>query len=126
MQVLLVKVICDTNFIISLATKRIQNLDSVNSEIGQLDFVIPKVVLKELKKLESNPSKQKDISQTFEFIKKFDTISIDGQYADKEILEYVKNHGGIVATLDKELKKLIRKQNGSILSLSNNRIILES
>jgi len=36
-----------------------------------------------------------------------------------------KNHG-IVATIDIDLKKRIKEKGGSILSISNNRIILES
>lgn len=122
----LVDVLCDTNFLIYLATKRIKNLDFINEEIGQIDFIIPQVVLTELKKLQENPSKQNDIIRTLDFVKKLKIIPINGKYADKEILEYVKKHGGIVGTLDKELKKQIKKANGSILSLSNNRIILES
>ena len=122
----MVEVICDTNFIISLATKRIRNLDTINSEIGQIEFVIPKVVLNELKKLHSDPSKQNDIAQTLKFIQKFKIVSIDGQYADDEIIKHVKDHGGIIGTLDKELKKQIKQVNGTILSLSNNRIVLES
>ena len=122
----MVEVICDTNFIISLATKRIHNLDTINSEIGQLDFVIPQVVVNELKKLESNISKKNDIVKTLKFIEKFQKIDIKGKYADKEILNYIKYNGGIVGTLDKELKKHIKKEKGSIVSLVNNRIILES
>jgi len=121
----LVDVICDTNFLIYLATKRIKNLDSLNQEIGQINFVIPKVVLNELQKLRKDNSKYEDISRTLDFIKKFQIIDIDGSYADREILKFVTKNGGIVGTLDKELKKQIKKINGSILSLSNNKIILE-
>ena len=47
----MVEVICDTNFIIQLATKRIKNLDNINMEIGQLTFVVPQAVKNELTKL---------------------------------------------------------------------------
>lgn len=126
MQEKLVEVICDTSFLINLATKRIKNLDSVNVEIGQLNFVVPNVVLTELEKLRSHQSKHYDINQTLEFAKKLKKIPIDGFYADKEIFEYIKKNGGIVGTLDKKLKKQIKLEGGSILSLSNNRIVLES
>jgi len=39
---------------------------------------------------------------------------------------YIKKQGGIVATMDKELKLIIKKLGGSILSISNNKIVLES
>jgi len=122
----LVNVICDTNFLINLATKKIKNLDSINIEIGQLTFIVPDVVIEELKKLQSNKSKHNDIIQTLEFIKNFKKIQLGGTYADREILEYIKENGGIVGTLDKELKKYVKQANGSILSLSNNKIVLES
>jgi len=41
----LVDVICDTSFLIHLATRKIRNLDSINTEIGQIQLVVPTVVL---------------------------------------------------------------------------------
>jgi len=37
----------------------------------------------------------------------------------------VKEHGGIVATLDTELKMRIKKNGGSVLSVSSDKIVLE-
>ena len=65
----LVDVICDTNFLIYLATKRIKNLDYLNQEIGQINFVIPRVVLHELKKLQKNKVKHDDVLHTLDYIK---------------------------------------------------------
>ncbi len=39
---------------------------------------------------------------------------------------YVTKKGGIVATIDIELKKRIKENGGAVLSLSNNRIVLEA
>lgn len=122
----MVEVICDTNFVIQLATKRIKNLDNVNMEIGQLTFVVPQVVKNELIKLYDDPLKKEIASTTLKFIKNLKILPIDGNYADKSILEYIKNNSGIVATLDKELKILLKQNGGSIISLSNNKIVLES
>ena len=41
-------------------------------------------------------------------------------------MEYAKKNGGIIATIDAELKMRIRESGGSILSVANNKIILES
>ena len=60
------------------------------------------------------------------FIKNFKIISIDGSFADKELIDYVKKNSAIVATMDKELKKQIKSNGSSIMSLSNNKIVLES
>ena len=122
----MVEVICDTNFLIHLATKRIKNIDNIDVEIGSISYVIPKVVEDELLNLKSDIKKKQDILATLNFIKKFKTIPIHGKYADKELINYVKNNGGIVGTMDKELKKEIKKNGGSIISFSSDKMVLES
>jgi len=122
----LVDVICDTNFLIHLATRRISNIDNLDVEIGQISFVVPEVVKNELIKLQSNSKKKQDIETTLNYIKNLKTIPIYGSYADKELLNYVKNNRSIIGTMDKELKKQIKQYHSSILSFSQNKIILES
>jgi len=122
----LVEVICDTNFLIHLATKRIKNIDNLDIEIGQITFVVPQVVKNELSELAKNPEKNQDIQSTLNYIKNFKTIPILGTFADKELLDYVSNNKVIVATMDKELKKQIKNHGSSIMSFSNDKIVLES
>jgi len=122
----LVEVICDTNFLIHLATRRIKNIDNLDVEIGQITFVVPEVVKNELAKLTKNPEKIKDIKSTLNHIKNFKIIPINGTFADKELLDYVSNNRVIVATMDKELKKQIKHLGSSIMSFSNDKIVLES
>ncbi len=122
----MVEVICDTSFLIHLATNRIKNLDNLDVEIGQISFVIPQVVKNELLELEKNPEKKQDIESTLNYIKNFKIIPIFGSFADKELLDYVSKNRVIVATMDKELKKQIKNNGSSIMSFSNNKIILES
>ena len=138
----MVEVICDTSFLIHLATKQTRNIDSINIEIGQIEFVVPLVVLSELKELTKRSTKyrsdhakfqSKNALKTLEFARNLKTISISGSYADKsgsyadkEIIEHVKKHGGIIGCMDKELKSRIKHLGGSIISFSNNKIVLES
>lgn len=122
----MVEVICDTNFLIHLATKRIKNIDNLDVEIGSVSFVVPEVVITELKKLQKIPEKKQEISMTLNFIKKLKKIPISGNFADQVLLEYVKNYNSIIGTMDKALKKQIKQAGGSIVSLSNDKIILES
>ena len=122
----MVEVICDTNFLIHLATRRIKNIDNLDVEIGQITFVVPEVVKTELSKLEQKPEKRQDIQSTLNYIKNFKIISIPGTFADKELLDYVKNTKSIVATMDKELKKQIKSKGSSVMSFSNDKIVLES
>jgi len=122
----LVEVICDTNFLIHLATKRIKNIDNLDVEIGSISFVVPKVVINELSKLQDVPEKKQDIIVTLNYIKKLKTISICGNFADKELLDYVKTNRSIIGTMDKALKKQIKQAGGSIISFSQDKIVLES
>ena len=72
----MVDVICDTSFLIHLATRKIKNLDSIYTEIGNIEFVIPLVVLNELEQLTKRPKKQDDASKTLEFVRDMKNIKI--------------------------------------------------
>ena len=122
----LFEVICDTNFLIYLSTRRIKNIDSANAEIGDFQYVVPLVVLSELQRLSTIPDKEQDAKKTLEFVRNLKTIPISGKYADDAITEHVKKYGGMVATIDKELKSKIKNSGGSVMSLSNDKIVLES
>jgi hypothetical protein len=122
----LVEIICDTNFLIHLATKRIKNIDNLDVEIGSISFIIPEVVKNELVKLQQIPEKNQEITVTLNFIKKFKTIPICGNYADQELTNYVKHNRSIIGTMDRELKNKIKQLGSSILSIHNNKIVLES
>ena len=122
----MVEVICDTSFLIHLSTRKIKNLDSVNTEIGQIQFVVPSAVLNELEKLSKTQEKKQDATTTLEFAQNLKTIKMSGKFADQAIIDHVRNHGGITATMDKELKNKIKSLNGSVISFSNDKIVLES
>ena len=122
----MVEVLCDTNFLIHLATKRIKNIDNLDMEIGSISFIVPEVVKNELTRLKEIPEKNQEITVTLNFIKKFKTIPINGNYADQELINYVKNNRSIIGTMDKGLKNKIKKLGSSILSIHNDKIVLES
>jgi len=122
----LVEVICDTSFLIHLATRKIKNIDSVNTEIGQIQFVVPSVVLNELRKLSKTQKKKQDAVTTLEFAQNLKTIEMSGKFADQAIIEHVRKHRGITATMDKELKDKIKRLGGSVMSFSSDKIVLES
>lgn len=122
----MVNVICDTSFLIHLATNRIKNLSTVDTEIGSIRFVVPNTVTMELKNLLDDKEKKDAAATTLDYIKSFPTVDLGGSFADAALESYVKTQGGIVATMDKELKTTIKKLGGSIISISNNKIVLES
>ena len=122
----MVEVICDTNFLIHLATRRIKNIDNLDTEIGSIYFTVPEVVKNELIRLQQIPEKNQEITTTLNFIKKLKIIPINGVYADQELINYVKNNRSIIGTMDKDLKNKIKKLDSSILSIHNDKIVLES
>ena len=122
----MVEVICDTSFLIHLATKRIKNIDNLDVEIGNVSFVVPEVVMTELSKLQNIPEKKEDIITTLNFIKNFKKIPISGNFADKELLNYVKTNRSIIGTMDKDLKKQIKRSGSSIISFTQDKIVLDS
>ena len=125
----MVEVICDTNFLIHLATRKIKNIDTVNTEIGQIQFVVPAVVWNELVQISINRNrsvKHQDVLKTLKFARSLKKIPMSGTYADPYIVEHVKAYGGIIGTMDKELKSKVKRFGGSIMSFSNDKIVLES
>lgn len=122
----MVEVICDTSFLIHLANHRIKNLATLDTDIGNIRFLVPEIVHEELAKLAKQEEKTKEASATIQYIKNFKKINIGGTFADDSILQYVKENGGIVATIDKDLKYKIKNHGGSVISIANNRIVLEA
>ena len=122
----MVEVICDTSFLIHLSTHKIKNLDSVNTEIGQIQFVVPSVVLSELERLSKTQDKKQDATTTLELAQNLKTIEMSGKFSDQAIIGHVRKNGVIIATMDKELKNKIKMLGGSVISFSNDKIVLES
>ena len=122
----MVDIISDTSFLIHLATHRITNNSDLETEIGNLSFVVPEIVKKELEHLAEDPNKNTAVMQTLDFIKDFKTNSITGKTADLGILDFVGKNGGIVATMDRELKSKTKEVGGSVLSIHNDKIVLEN
>ena len=121
----MVDVICDTSFLIHIANTRIKNIHNIDTEIGPLNYVVPTVVLNELENLVNDPKKGIKAKSTLDYIKNFQKIEITGNFADNAILDYVKNNRGIIATIDKELKSKVKELGSSIISVANDRILLE-
>ena len=122
----MVEVICDTSFLIHLSTKKIKNLSNIETEIGPINFVVPQIVIKELKHLLKDSDKKNISEKTLESIKNFKTNDIDGKTADLGILDFIKKQRGIVATMDQNLKNQIKESGGSVLSMHNDKIVLEN
>ena len=79
-----------------------------------------------MKHLAGDPDKKIISEQTLDFIKNFKTNDIDGSNADVAILDFIKENRSIVASMDKELKNKIKQLGSSILSIHNDKIVLEN
>ena len=121
----MVEVVCDTSFLMHLASTRIKNIENLETDIGSIQFVVPDVVILELKKLSNEPNKKNNANATLEQIKNYKIISLQGKFADEAIIDFVKKNGGLIGTMDKELKNKIKQEGGSVISFSNDRIVLE-
>ena len=53
-----VKIICDSSFLMILVSRRIKNISSVETEIGALEYVVPNMVVQELEKITMNDKKK--------------------------------------------------------------------
>ena len=70
--------------------------------------------------------KTQDALKALKFAQSLKSIPMSGTYADAAIIKHVKEHGGIIGTMDKELKSKIKHSGGSVMSLSKDKIVLES
>ena len=54
----MVEIICDSSFLMVLASKRIKNIPNLETEIGALEYVIPNMVEKELERISGDNKKK--------------------------------------------------------------------
>jgi rRNA-processing protein FCF1 len=52
-------VVCDTSFLIHIASKKIKNMSHLETEIGEIEFIVPNLVVGELVKISKSNSKKK-------------------------------------------------------------------
>ena len=46
-----VEIICDSSFLMILASRRIKNISNVETEIGTIEYVVPDMVVRELERI---------------------------------------------------------------------------
>ena len=57
----MVRVICDTSFLMILASKNIKNISNLDTEIGTIEFMIPDIVVEELEKISKSTNLKKKL-----------------------------------------------------------------
>lgn len=132
------EVICDTSFVMHVATARIRNEGSVDTEIGELRYTVPPAVMAELGRLrrEGEPARAAAAAAALAYIERRAVVAEPGGAAaaaaaepctaDERIVGYVRaGAASIVATMDAGLKREVKRAGGAVLSVSGDRIVLE-
>lgn len=120
-------ILCDTSFLMVLVTKPVKLLDNIVNQYGKINFLIPDLVIEEIKTLVYNPSYKSSISAKtlLEITKKFEIITTKKlSYTDDSILDYAINHKCAVATMDKNLIRRLVSSKVLVFSLRNNKLLI--
>ena len=57
----MVEVICDTSFLMLLASKNIKNISNLETEIGTVEFTVPDMVIRELERISHGKTVKKKL-----------------------------------------------------------------
>lgn len=119
-------VICDTSFLFILADRPVSNLSILESELGKINFIVPSVVVEELKKLakSAGPKRAAAATSALELARAFRIVVIEGGSADDVIVEYAVKHRCYVATVDNDLRKKLKDNGIGVVTLSKDRITM--
>jgi uncharacterized protein len=124
-------VLCDTSFLMVLVSTPLKRMTKIEMEVGKLTFLVPNVVIGELQRLETRAGPKRSlIARTAIEIanSKLRIVELPNWVGrvDEAILDFAKSSDCAVATLDRNLKIALRRNNILVISLSNNRLIIES
>ena len=121
-------VICDTSFLMVFATTPIGQVDKIEAYFGKLNFLIPDIVIAELKDLEykTGPKRSKMAKTAIEMsFSKFRVVKVaKSRHVDEAIIDYAINHKCAVATIDTDLRRRLKLNNLVVFTLSKNRLII--
>ena len=120
-------ILCDTSFLMVLVTKPIKLLDNIVMQDGKINFLIPDLVIEELKNLVTNSSYKSSVSAktVLKITKKFEIINTKKlNYTDDSIIDYAINYKCAVATMDKNLIQRLISSKVIVFSLRNNKLLI--
>jgi rRNA-processing protein FCF1 len=122
------QVLCDTSFLMVLVEKPIKYIDRVEHEFGRLDFIVPSVVIDELKRLaeKAGPKRAMMAKTAIQIIQtKFREVEIPkAAHVDDAIVEYATENKCAVATIDTNLRRRLIANEVLVLTLSRDRLMV--
>jgi len=120
------KILCDTSFLMVLVSKPIKHVERMEHEFGRLDFVVPDIVIDELKRLQEKAGpKRSTLAKTALEISKsrFTVVKVPkATHVDDSIVEYATEQKCAVATIDTALRRRLIANNVMVLTLSRDRL----
>ena len=124
MEQLLPKVALDSSMLLAMFESTVDVFESIRDVLGKVEFVVPKQVILELNGMKERNQKMKIIHLILELLekKKVKEIEVEARDADSALLKLAKE-GFYVATNDKALKVSIKKINGKLLFLRDERAV---
>jgi rRNA-processing protein FCF1 len=108
------KVLLDTNFILSCLRKKIDFFEEI--KFMGLKIIVPIQVVNEIKRITGSKKKlrfREEAKLALVLLEKntFEKIDLGSNYVDKGVQKFIKSNPEIiVATLDNELKKKLKKK----------------
>lgn len=57
----MVEVVCDTSFLMIIASKNVKNISNLDTEIGAIEFTVPDMVIRELERLSKDANLKKKL-----------------------------------------------------------------
>lgn len=109
-----------------IVSKPIKNVDRVENELGPLDFIVPDIVIEELKRLQAKAGpKRSTLAKTALEIAqaKFKTVTVPrAVHVDDSIVEYANEKKCAVATIDTNLRRRLIANEVLVITLSRDRL----
>ena len=122
------QVLCDTSFLMVLVSKPIKQVPKIESALGRLDFLVPGIVIDELKRLEekAGPKRSTLAKTALELTRaKFQQVDVGrASHVDDAIVEYAMRNKCAVATIDTNLRRRLIANEVLVLTLSRDRLIV--
>ncbi|HEX9677307.1 PIN domain-containing protein [Nitrososphaera sp.] len=122
------RVLCDTSFLMVLVAKPIKHVERMEHEFGRLDFVVPDIVMDELKRLgEKAGPKRSTLARTALEVAKARFAEVHAPKAahvDDSIVEYATENKCAVATIDTALRRRLIANNVLVFTLSRDRLMV--
>lgn len=122
------KVIADTSFLLRLAGGPIKGLTELETAVGKLEYLVPRLVLDELRSLSRTraAARGRQAGRALEYAQTLPLLrGPSGGAADDQILAQAKGTGLAVATLDRLLIGRLRELHIKVVTCRRDRVVLE-